>query len=232
MKTTFEKAAFAALLKKAKGNRTQAQFATEIQISKEHLSRMMNQKYDTAPSLETILRISQQTTEVSYQELMQAAGYDGKGTGNKSYPAPAVKNADSKLLTATILASLPQLNVAWAVGKSTISNNCDLFIQLSDCPLKAWYFLCMNNVVEHIIRDQFESNYLKLIFEELEPDAKYSFVTASASEYEKYISYIPRNLAVNLSVILVNTNTIQIVSETLLKTNGAVTDDTLNLCSF
>lgn len=109
---------------------------------------------------------------------------------------------------------------------------CDLSIKLTDCPLSHWHFHCMNNATDTVIQNHLELNYLKLIFEELEPTAKYSFVTASASEYKNYLKHIPRNLLINLSIILVDTTDMKIVSETLLQSNGNLPEDILSLCSF
>lgn len=229
MNTQFDKAAFAALLKKAIGNQTQKDFAKQVGISKEHLSRLINQKLDSIPSMETIQAICRHTTTVSYPELLEAAGYS---SDLAIVPVSSYDASDIKPLTATILASMPQFNITWTVETGAPADMQDLNILLKDCPLKQWFFHCMNNTTETVIQSQFESNYLKLLFDGLEPDSKYSFVTASVAEYEKYVSCIPQNLSINLSIILVNQVSLKVLKETLLKKNGCLTDDILNLYTF
>ena len=58
MNGQFDKSALSILLKKALGNRTQKSFAEDIQISKEHLSRLVNQKRDTPPNIDTLNKIA------------------------------------------------------------------------------------------------------------------------------------------------------------------------------
>ena len=72
MTSNFDKTAFASLLKKAIGTRKQAEFAEAAGISKEHLSRFINQRLDAAPSAETLNRIAQQTTAVSISDFYAA----------------------------------------------------------------------------------------------------------------------------------------------------------------
>lgn len=232
MNKRFDKAAFSSLLKKALGTRTQKDFAAEIGLSKEHLSRLINQKLDNPPSMETIQAISRHTTTVSYEELLQAAGYIGDVSAGKVYTLPDLDETDKKLLTATILAALPQLPISWSVEKTSPGSGRDLSIKLKDCPVSAWHFHCMNHTTDTVMNTQLEANYLKLIFEELKPTEKYSLVTASVSEYDKYLSRVPRNLSVNLSVILIDTVSMKVLQETLLQSNGQIKQDALKLCSF
>ena len=51
MNSQFDKSAFSILLKRALGNRTQKSFAEDIQMSKEHLSRLVTQKRETPPTM-------------------------------------------------------------------------------------------------------------------------------------------------------------------------------------
>ena len=57
MNSQFDKSAFSILLKRALGNRTQKSFAEDIQMSKEHLSRLVTQKRETPPTIDTLTKI-------------------------------------------------------------------------------------------------------------------------------------------------------------------------------
>lgn len=232
MKNNFNKGAFALLLKKAIGSQTQKAFAEQAGISKEHLSRLINQKLDFVPSIDTLKAISRNTSEVSYSELLEAAGYLEDTGVNFTQTVFYNESGDLKPLTATILTSISQFGAAWSVDKGTDTSSPDLSIMLEDCPLKTWTFHFMNNTFSSAIDSQFDSNMLNLVFQTLAPDSKYSFVTASVSEYEKYTTCIPRNLSINLSIILVDQVSLKVVKETILQRNGHFSDDLLNQYTF
>ena len=77
MNSQFDKSAFSILLKRALGNRTQKSFAEDIQMSKEHLSRLVTQKRETPPTIDTLTKIALNSqNRVSLQELLSVCGYD------------------------------------------------------------------------------------------------------------------------------------------------------------
>ena len=54
MNGQFDKSALSLLLKRALGNRTQISFAKDTQMSQEHLSRLVTQKRETPPTIDTL----------------------------------------------------------------------------------------------------------------------------------------------------------------------------------
>lgn len=69
--------AFRAMLWKAIGNRTQAQFANEANLSAEHLNRMLNGKITGRPARSTLTRIAATAKNgVAYQDLADALDRD------------------------------------------------------------------------------------------------------------------------------------------------------------
>ena len=191
MTTNFDKAEFASLLKKAIGTRKQAEFAEAAGISKEHLSRFINQRLDAAPSAETLNRIAQQTNDVSISDLYAAAiDYNFKGEGRY------------------------------------------LSICFENAPLHHWHFHYMEHNIDSSIQQHLQKSYLNLIFKDFEPQDKYSFVTSSPSEYEAYRQKPPKNLQLNISVILVKNDTLSIVEETLLQSNHALSKEELMEFTF
>lgn len=73
---SFNKAKFAKLLKKAKGDRSINQYAKECGVSSAYISRLLREMVNTSPSPEIIEKLSSCAhNHVSYIDLMKAAGY-------------------------------------------------------------------------------------------------------------------------------------------------------------
>lgn len=72
----FDKKAFAKLLTLALGKRSINQYERDSGVSAAHISRLMRELVDTPPSPQTIEKLSAKAhNEVSYEDLMKAAGY-------------------------------------------------------------------------------------------------------------------------------------------------------------
>lgn len=72
----FNKEEFAALLEKAKGDRSINQYANETGVSAAHISRFLRQMIDSPSTPETISKFAKFAANgVSYWELMIAAGH-------------------------------------------------------------------------------------------------------------------------------------------------------------
>lgn len=73
---SFNKEEFARLLKLAKGDRSLNQYGMHSGVSAAHISRLMRSLLDTAPNPDTIKLLAEKAyNEVSYNELMRAAGH-------------------------------------------------------------------------------------------------------------------------------------------------------------
>lgn len=64
------------LVSKAKGNKTRAQFAEETGLSLAYISKLLHNKLDKPPIVNTLKKIAGTTDEVAYAELLDAAGYN------------------------------------------------------------------------------------------------------------------------------------------------------------
>lgn len=225
MTNNFDKAEFASLLKKAIGTRKQVEFAEAAGISKEHLSRFINQRLDAAPSADTLNRIAQQTTAVSISDLYAAAGYT---MGEFSEDNISSKEARAiKLINATLVSALTKFGTSWTIDYNFKGEGRHLTICFENAPLHHWYFHYMDHNIGSSIQQHLQKSYLDLIFKDLEPQDKYSFVTSSPSEYAAYKQKLPKNLQLNISVILVKNDTLSIVEETLLQSNRALSKEEL-----
>lgn len=226
MKRNFNKEDFAYLLKKAIGTRKQSEFAKETGLTKEHLCRFINQRLEVGPSLATLNRIAEHTTEVSWNELYVAAGYSVE----VDYAQSTISKQEAlsiKLINATILSALIKQKSAWTIGRNHDEGDRYLSICLEDAPIHHWYFHYITHDLQPSIQQHLKASYVDLVFHDFEPEDKYTFVTASSTEYDAYKESPPKNLNLNISVMLVNTETLNIVEETLLQKNTAMSEQGL-----
>jgi transcriptional regulator with XRE-family HTH domain len=78
----FDKKRFSDLLIKARGKRSLRNFATDAGVSASYFSRLASCLVDTAPSADILKKMADVArNEVSYVELMQAAGHLGEENG-------------------------------------------------------------------------------------------------------------------------------------------------------
>lgn len=226
MGRNFNKEDFAYLLKKAIGSRKQSEFAKETGLAKEHLCRFINQRLEVGPSLATLNRIAEHTTEVSRNELYAAAGYSVE----VDYIESSISKKEAlsiKLINAAMLSALIKHKSAWTIDRNYEEDDRYFSICLEDAPIHHWYFHYMNHDLQSSIQQHLKASYLDLVFRDFEPEDKYTFVTASSTEYDTYKESQPKNLNLNISVMLVNTETLNIVEETLLQKNTAMSEQDL-----
>lgn len=226
MNKNFDKAKLSALVKQAVGSTQQKVFAEKIQLSREHLSRIINGKYNSPPEIETIKKIASNAMNgVTYFELLEAAGYAATGDVPDNFILPK-QPAIEKFISGTILTALQSLNTSWALKTDNTESTYNLSISFSNGLLRHWYFLFLNTPNEELRKNQFNSNYLNLVFEYLEPNDKISFVTSLDDEYQLYIERTPNNLNLNLSVILIDESSLSVKAEYWLHTTPLLDNKT------
>jgi len=222
MKPNFDTAAFANLLLLAKGTRSQSAFADEIGISREHLSRLINQKSEFVPAPNTLRSIAASSEErVSYIQLLFVANYlrESDLTDLKGSNTASLDNIDKKPLTATLMTALSSTPYEW-----TLKNNLhfDLSIELKPNDNK-WLFICSSNAETAKINCQLQYNYLQVLKTSANSLDKFSFVTASEKEYISFSKQSPVNLTANLSIILINPHKLEILKEiVLINSNSSI----------
>lgn len=210
LNNNFDKNKFIELLKKAIGKDTQKSFAIKIHLSPAHLSRLLHGKFDTPPQIETLKKISAYSQNVSYMELLYAAGYVDTTFLQNMKQEPY----NIKLMTAAIISSFQSSNLEWSIIKNSKYDLCIIINSKSH-----WYFQFLSNAnTIDVIEYYFIKNYSNLIFEPVNPNDQYTFVTMSDLEYETYVKKSPKNLAINLSLILIDNN-MNIIKESLLQTH-------------
>lgn len=207
-KSKFVKSSFAALLSKAIGTQTQKKFASDCGLSSEHLSRMLNQKILSPPSLNTLKKIAiHAQNQVQLNDLLFVCGYD--------------KNQDKERLTSAIVTSLQSINRIWNLTCSQNFDFFDLTVQFLEKPMYNWYFCLLDNIVHTQIQARYKENIFELLFLPMNKNDKCSFVTFNKMEYKYYIDYSkPQNLSINLSILLIDETNLAILEETTLHTTN------------
>ena len=85
-----------------------------------------------------------------------------------------------------------------------------------------FYFLY--NGSPELMSSKLSSLYSSLIFKSVSETEKISFVTTSEEEFALYLGKIPANLNLNLSVILIEENTLSVKKETWLHSTPSISD--------
>lgn len=198
----FNQQAFIEILKKAIGTRQHKIFATEIEVSPTHLSRMLNPTYTGQPSLATLEKIAEHAENaVTYQELLAAAGYQA---------APAKEQLEA--YSGTILAAVQRLQIPW-FSDNTGNRPCQLAIHFLEAPIEHWYFQFVPGHERKVIEAKMPGLFYDLLFTEVSEKDKYSFVVSSDQAYETFTDKLPKNLNLTLSIIQIDTAALKVIRE-------------------
>lgn len=224
MNDQFDKSALSILLKRALGNRTQKSFAEDIQISKEHLSRLITKKRDTPPTVDTLTKIALNSqNRVSLRELLSACGYDPSMVA-----APAAFNH----MMETILLALAHFPYAYSEHSCNNTDFYQMILQFSGGPIRRWYFHFLPDNTFAVADHEFATNLLYLISKEMKPNSKVSFVTSIPLLFQYYMEHRPYNLDLNFSLILINEHTLTVSRETVLQTACSLQTEALDSYTF
>lgn len=224
MNGQFDKSALSILLKRALGNRTQKSFAEDIQISKEHLSRLVTQKRETPPTIDTLTKIALNSqNRVSVRELLSACGYDPNTV--------AVPAAFNHMMEAILLA-LAHFPHAFSKHSYDSTDFYQMILDFSDGPIHRWYFHFLPDNTFAAANHELATNLLYLISKEMESNSKVSFVTSIPLLFQYYIEHRPYNLDLNFSLILVNEHNLTVSKETILQTTCSLQTDVLDNFTF
>ncbi|MBP3805925.1 MAG: hypothetical protein J6I76_18910 [Oribacterium sp.] len=224
---------YAALLEKAKGGRTQTEFAKDCGLSTAYMCKHLNKRIDKSPIPSTLKKIAAVAANgVSYEDLLDAAGYDASkySTIRDSDSSPDRNKRTwglefEKLGTATITTALSKSNLKWTIkGTSDKAVRYDLEVEIIDDKITNWYFnfITANREAWGIDKDSLLNrlfhNYGKLVLMPAGINIKYSFVTDSQTVYEMLKANTPSALAMYISLILIDTSTLTVIKEEYVKT--------------
>lgn len=220
----FNKAALSLLIKRALGNRSQKSFAEDIQLSQEHLSRLIKQKRDTPPTIDTLGKIAANSQNtVSIEELLSVCGYD---------PNMVVISGSVRHMIDALQLAFRKLPYTFSCLPCKNTDFYQLALQFSDGPIRRWYFHFLSDATFKMADHELAGNYLYLISNQTDSEDKISFVTSFPLLYQYYMKRRPYNLNMNLSLILISENTLTVSKETLLQAASSIHEDVLKHYMF
>lgn len=225
---------FAELTKKAQGSLSQRAFAAKCQISITHLSRCQNGTLDNAPTISFIAKIARcADPSVSFEELLEAAGYDSNKYKDIPLTEPhtfaVASHGEDKSETfgiaeywGIIFSSLYTMPfISWRPGTSPVPNN-NLLIQIEnkDFYFNKWLFILVPPSVLNL--DQ-----LMQLLPYIEKKTKVSFITANENTFNRIKSY--NKCRVNrASAILIDSFAKAILKEEYINRSSLISDDEYN----
>ena len=234
---------YSELLVQAQGNRTQTEFAKDCGLSTAYICKHVNRRIDKAPIPSTLRKIAAVAANgVTYEELLDAAGYDVSKHAISDIVARNKKNRFQglefeKIAIATITSALSKCNLKWSlIGKPHNANLYDLDIELQNEKIKHWYFKFITSYTNG--EDDTQNTSLKRLFEyygriSILPAGttnKYSFVTDSQEVYTMLKENSPLSIAMYVSIILIDTCDLSILREEYVK--SAFSDNSITNLSF
>lgn len=209
---SFDKKQFAELLEKAKGDRSINKYASEIDLSPAHISRLLRELLETPPSPETISKLVQGAYNgVTYDSFMIAAGHIDD---TESDVITDTKNLSlDKKFHQTLtpyLFSLGSIKSINPPSKDMILF--DLIVELNDGIYSKWYF-----EFKQAIKESTYFNFLgQLSLYHFNVDEKIIIAVTSQKEYDILLSNKPQSLNVNLYVMLLDINCLEVIKEEVL----------------
>ena len=224
MNGQFDKSALSLLLKRALGNRTQISFAKDTQMSQGHLSRLVTQKRETPPTIDTLMKIALNSqNRVALSELLAACGYDPNTV--------AVPAAIHHMIDAVTLA-LSYFPYKFSEHSYNGTDFYQMILDFSDGPIHRWYFHFLPDNTFATADHALAANLLYLISKEMDSHSKVSFVTSIPLLFQYYMEHRPYNLDLNFSLILINEHTLTVSKETVLQTARSLQTDALDSYTF
>ena len=102
----FQKEEYGRLLKLALGTRNQKQFCEDAGLSRSYINKYINAMMDKPPTIGTIEKIADATEDVSFEELLAAAGYDPEKHERKATLKGKVDDAGQYLLMPVLASNM------------------------------------------------------------------------------------------------------------------------------
>ena len=208
--SNFDLVTFAILLAKARGDRSINQYASAVDVSAAHISRLLRQLVKSPPSPDTISKFAGGAANgVTYTELMIAAGHIDDKSEEVSTDNKRVQIVENKKkFFQIIISDLYTRDFEWNLNK-TIDGPADLMLEIANCEYSKWYIQIKPFVTSRTIYNV----YGQIASIEMASDIKVSVAVGSKNEYELFISNPPKSLRANLYIMLIDIGSGKITKE-------------------
>ena len=210
--SAFDPEMFSELLKKAVGSRSAKEFSKDAGISRYQVSRRLNAALSAPPRKSTLFAISGAAqNNVTYEQLLICCGYmdDPDHTVLKVTDTQDVKKA-----RACILANMDSLNASCKIPVCDPQIPCDFELLVGEEPCVHCDFVCIpSSKSPEAIEDTLNQHYLSLMYRRLDAYSKLSFLTNRQELFDACAVHRPVNLDANVSVILYDSDLLDVISE-------------------
>ena len=207
----FQKEEYGRLLKLALGTRNQKQFCEDAGLSRSYINKYINAMMDKPPTIGTIEKIADATEDVSFEELLVAAGYDPEKHERKETMKGKVDDAGQYLLM-PVLANIMNSAYEWSFTYEGYQDKEPVRIEIENAPIKKWYFIPVTK--KNITREDIMAVLMNE--QNFTSTSKVSFVTKDEKIYDLIKSMQFPLLSLYVSAIRVNGKNIE---ESEIKTN-------------
>lgn len=220
-KSNFNKEKFAALLEKAKGDRSINKYAEETSVSAAHISRFLRAMIDSPPTPETISKFADKAyNEVSYRDMMSAAGHivvqenevEKYSAFNRREEIMKMEQDILNIVISYLMGQEFKWNMEKPEGRIRFP---DLMVNLEDETYKKWFFefKAFRNSTPLIPITLIHNFYGKLLAFELEPTDKFTLVINDEKLFQHIKNKPPINLRANLFLMLVDLENKKVIDE-------------------
>ena len=207
----FQKEEYGRLLKLAQGRRNQKQFCEDAGLSRSYINKYINGMMDKPPTIGTIEKIADATEDVSFEELLVAAGYDPEKHERKE-PLEGRESNVSQSLIMPVLLNIMNSDYEWSISSQGYREGEPVQIVIENEPVRDWYFIpvtkkdvAREDILAALMSDQQFTN-----------TSKVSFVTQNEIIYDRICTMQFPLLSLYVSAIRINGKNIE---ESELKTN-------------
>lgn len=214
----FDKVHFAEVLKTAIGNRSIAEFARIAEVSTGYLSRYVNQKVDVAPTLTTMKKLGKASVDVTYLELLQAAGYDSEKYDDETAEHFALSSPEWSPMNA-LLPTFCRTNFKWQFVNPDMNGSAGgpISAKVEGAPFDMWYFIPVTK--ETVTKEDILTVLGSKEAEVIKPGSKVTFLVAQRDIYDEISSYELGLISYRLSVGFVDVIAGVISEEHMVKTS-------------
>ena len=204
----FDKESFREVIIKARGDRSQAEFAEACDLSYAYLNKYANGKISDAPTIGTIKKIAVATKTVSYEELLTAAGYDAD-----KYKDDRPVGAARKDLFHPVFLGMANSSYDWKIESKGYKDNEPFEIIIERNEVNKWFFVPVTKA--DITKDEIQSIIMNQ--PKFTPGSKVSFVTDDACIFETLKAIELPLISLYISVVRVLGQ--EIIDEVSIKTS-------------
>ena len=204
----FNKEMFREVIIKARGDRSQATFCEECGLSYAYMNRYANAKNEDAPTISTLKKIALATRAVSYEELLNAAGYNAEKY--KDYRPVGVARKD---FFHPVFLGMANSNYDWRIESKGYKDNEPFEIIIERNEVNKWFFVPVTKA--DITKDEIQSIIMNQ--PKFTPGSKVSFVTDDAGIFETLKAIELPLISLYISVVRVLGQ--EIIDEVSIKTS-------------